>query len=281
MSLRKRFFFFVLASMFVAISPMARGGERIPIAFRSKALDGLPPWNVDNELLIASPAHAFPLAPTALSWGKMAVGDASDITERRGVAPETVAAKWVIPGRLVWVRWETCAEGTGRFIEEGHLVLLASGSEWVDVFRHQFEALVRSDDGEFETTRLTVSKQGDRIVIQKVHDEQQVCENTPPVWSRIERQAWRGESRQLATVRTVEERRYRIASGSLEYVAGRSFFDAGKRSFRPGDLAEAFGVDVSTLERRNPSLSRKRQWRGIVVIDDSLPDCRSSVTDKQ
>ncbi len=281
MPLRKRILFIILALMTVTIPSTVRGNDRIPITFQSKALDGLPPWNVDNELLIASPAQAFSLAQTALSWGEMAVGDASGITERRGLAPETVAAKWVIPGLLVCVRWETCAEGTGRFIEEGHLMLLASGAEWVDVFRHQFEALVRSDDGECETTKLTVSKQGNQIFVQKTHDEQRACENAPRVWSRIERQTWRDSSRRLATVRTVEERLYRIASGRLEYVSGRAIFDTGNRAFRPGDLAEAFRVDVSTLERRNRRLSRKRQWRGIVVIDDSLPDCRSSVTDEQ
>lgn len=255
--------------------------DRYPVSFLSTTHDELPPWHADTLLRIATPSQEFLLGSSEFSWERPQNDGKSEMTERRGLAPETVGLTWVVPRLLAWVRWETCAEGTGRFIEEGHLMLLASGTEWNDVFRHQFEALVRSDDGEFMTTRLTVSKRGEKIVVQKTHDVQQACENTPRVWSRIERQTWRESSRRLATVRTVEEWRYRIASGSLEYVDGRSFFDAGKRGFLPGDLAEAFMVDISILERRNPTLAPKRRWRGIVVLDDALPDCRCSDADKE
>lgn len=271
----------LLVSACCLFSGHALSADHATLSFMSRPRDELPPSNVYNVIQIASPPQEFLLDSSEFFWKKgMQDGDA-DMTERLGLAPETARVKWVVPRRLVWVRWETCAEGTGRFIEEGHLMLLASGAEWIDVFRHQFEALVRSDNAEFETTKLTVSNQGGRmIVVRKTHDEQQTCEKPPRVWSHLERQTWRESTRQLATVRTAEERWYRIASGSLEYVSGRSVFETGKRTFQPGDLAEAFGVDVSALERRNSSLSRKRRWRGVVVLDDSLPDCRSSDNDE-
>lgn len=223
----------------------------------------------------APPATAieFDLDRTFFAWDPAPPpGKDPDMTERRGLAPETVTATWLLPDRLLWVRWTTCAEGTGRFIEEGHLLLLASGSDWIELLRDRFGALDRFDDGEFVTTRMSIARQGQALSLSKVHVEEEWSEGKPPVWTTLVRRPWRGGGKRFfASLRTVEEWQYQIDTGTWTCLGGHRFFETGRQALPVEEIATRFGLASDTLRQLNPAQARKTRWRGRIVLAAPLP----------
>jgi hypothetical protein len=210
--------------------------------------------------------------------GRVVLGDTvltgpADRPVRDGIRKDSVRARWLRAGELLWASWTTYGHGSGRFNVDGHLLLQWRDGRACELFRDHFIGFARGGWSGWHRDELEIAPDRDGgilVVRSQTSTEADKVRRLPlSRWTTVDGLAIPAYVRRI-TLRRVHW--YRVLDGRLEHRGGSLVADLGEGEFPARDAAAFFGVGLAALRRHNPGLADTCSGRLVLATD--LPPYR-------
>lgn len=220
---------------------------------------------------------------TRVELGKEVPGADPVSDPLRGMNPDTLALEWVLPARLLTVRWTTHGIANGNWTVEGFVVLEKTPQGWREVFRDYHDD--HYSGGAMSKTNtslsLTPGNDGECLALTLINGSYY---GDAPEWEPLARYDGEvnGSPRYSSTVSIRTQWQCRVADGTLTCSDGKKYIELGEDTFPIDNVARQLLhmgevktdeqrarvlAEVARLRELNPSLADQSWATGDVSID--------------
>ena len=209
----------------------------------------------DNYLVIGKSRQKIPLSATS---------EVSNFTYDKygGCDIKTLSVRHLSGPKLCWVSWRTHAKGAGRYIHEGHLLLLRSRGRYIELFRDMFQSFAKGGWSSSHRESLSFSYSDNRV---HLRSSTEVFvggyKREHPLWVYL----WTADSgHDIYGFGYTKENtwHYKIEDKALRYVSGTSEVQL-EHAHPKAELEKYFKCRIESSE---PSVS------GRIAVASSLPE---------
>ncbi len=193
--------------------------------------------------------------------------------EQLGFDSASLKIQWLDPGRLIWMKWGTFPQGSGRYSKQGHLVLQLNGGSFKELFRDSIYAHGSAGLLSSSSVGLDIrydSSLAELAIVQTEVDLSSWDKKPDPepitmhVWATDE-----GNTIYWSETRTQTLWRYRIENGQLRFLTGERSAELPKECTIL-EVAEAFRTSAAKLRRLNPKLEGTDRASGTLILEDGI-----------